>query len=59
MTDRLSPEHRSALMARIKSKDTVPEKLGHAADSGLPGYHCIRHTVLYTAANPARFGKLW
>lgn len=27
MTDRLSPEHRSALMARIKSKDTVPEKL--------------------------------
>ena len=27
MTDRLSPEHRSALMACIKSKDTVPEKI--------------------------------
>lgn len=27
MADRLSPERRSALMARIKSKDTVPEKI--------------------------------
>ena len=27
MTDRFSPEHRSALMARVKSKDTAPEKI--------------------------------
>jgi len=23
------------------------------------GHRSIQHTVLYTAANPARFGKLW
>ena len=27
MTDRFSLEHRSALMARVKSKDTAPEKI--------------------------------
>ncbi|MGO8783926.1 MAG: tyrosine-type recombinase/integrase [Syntrophobacteraceae bacterium] len=36
-----------------------PIRKGHFPDGNCPGHRDIRHTVIYTATNPAMFERLW